>query len=1259
MATENLKFSHIFGLTGAVRNNLHFCEEGVVVYPCGSNTVIYRSDTREMELIPASFGTPFTAEAISCLSVSPNKRFIAVAEKSDRGVVSIYDSSTLRRRKVLNYAELESKEIIHICFSQDNKLCLTQGGAPDYSLVLWNVEKAVKVVASVKLAAPNNAAIYKADFCPADPFVICVTGQGVLRFFRILENSFRPATLSIKREPQDYVCQCWLPEDRVVVATENGELMIIENFEFKCVLSSSPSDGKRVGSIIAYSKGFIVGSAGGTLRIYERTDETREFYKLSKTFTIKTNLECTITNLAVSPSEDTLLCSTDDNQVYTFSLSNTDILKEDSMNFELLMAPFHGPGKSGSSQITGIDTCIWKPLVVTCGLDRTVRVWNYLEKSLELMKEFQEEAHSIALHPSGLYVIVGFTDRLRLCSILMGDIRCVKELSIKSCKECRFSNGGQHFAVVNSTTVQVYGTYTCELVATLRGHNGKVRSLYWRAGDRELATVGMDGSMFVWGVSLGTKEKEEIQPRCSFASGRGTADFARGYVVGTDLTIKEYEMQVGNGKTDMVLRSEVVVDAPLGESCLSGSGKILFAGTSTAKKPGVIKAFKIKQQGLEKGADKLPIHAGPVTCMRTSFDGQYLFTGSEDGSLAIFHIKDVEGKGAKGRDRETGGDFAEEILVYKSDLEEKQAQISALHHKVEELSMNNDYQLRLKDMQYQEKSKEVTNKFTAELEADAARYTQLMEEKKEMESEYEEKMSSLERKHTDEFRELEDGYNGKINVEIQRYETLVSEREEQNRKWDEENQALVDSHTEFLQNLTDDYDRKVESEQTQQASLSDDKDKMEVKFESVKELIEEDSELEVQELKGKYEGKLSAERKATLRLQGENGFMRKKYESMFKEVNDQKEEISSLLDKEKELYESIKGLEKDIQGHKKEIREREETIVDKEKRIYDLKKKNQELEKFKFVLDYKIKELKRQIEPRENEISDMRTMIEEMDLELEQYHKSNSALDLMIGELRLKMDGMNREIAAQKKVIETGDEFIGRFRVDLEECAKRIGSGSGKALKDEVARIYKVYARDDVAKGAEGRGAGGNGGGGKKGKKGKGKGGEGGEAVQTQYNRQREHLERSVESLKRKMAKDVELHNSDNGRLTRENVALTREMNELRREKKDLELQESNMEAQYGGGGGLAGGEPGGRPALGGLTPQPPSAVGRRSKQGSRVGGGSQASSSAKAGGRNVVAMLQVEEEVREQENIIRQLQERVESLKGMRGSGMGPEVVG
>lgn len=52
--------------------------------------------------------------------------------------------------------------------------------------------------------------------------------------------------------------------------------------------------------------------------------------------------------------------------------------------------------------------------------------------------------------------------------------------------------------------------------------------------------------------------------------------------------------------------------------------------------------------------------------------------------------------------------------------------------------------------------------------------------------------------------------------------------------------------------------------------------------------------------------------------------------------------------------------------------EREKTLSDKSRRIYELKKKTQELEKFKFVLDYKIKELKRDIGPKEEEIAKMK-----------------------------------------------------------------------------------------------------------------------------------------------------------------------------------------------------------------------------------------------------------------------------------------------
>ena len=53
---------------------------------------------------------------------------------------------------------------------------------------------------------------------------------------------------------------------------------------------------------------------------------------------------------------------------------------------EPLLTGFHvGP-------ILGMDVCIRKPWVVTCGMDKTVRVWNYLEKTCELSRSFNEEA---------------------------------------------------------------------------------------------------------------------------------------------------------------------------------------------------------------------------------------------------------------------------------------------------------------------------------------------------------------------------------------------------------------------------------------------------------------------------------------------------------------------------------------------------------------------------------------------------------------------------------------------------------------------------------------------------------------------------------------------------------------------------------------------------------------------------------------------------------------------------------------------------
>jgi WD40 repeat protein len=92
-----------------------------------------------------------------------------------------------------------------------------------------------------------------------------------------------------------------------------------------------------------------------------------------------------------------------------------------------------------------MDICVRKPLIVTCGADKFIRVWNYEDKTIETYKSFNEEAFCVSFHPSGYHIIVGLSDRLRLMNICVhnNQIKHFREIvPFKNCKEIKFSNGG-------------------------------------------------------------------------------------------------------------------------------------------------------------------------------------------------------------------------------------------------------------------------------------------------------------------------------------------------------------------------------------------------------------------------------------------------------------------------------------------------------------------------------------------------------------------------------------------------------------------------------------------------------------------------------------------------------------------------------------------------------------------------------------------------------------------------------------------------
>ncbi|OQS07328.1 WD repeat-containing protein 65-like [Thraustotheca clavata] len=1117
MSNATLVHRHIFGLKANVANVVTYVDDQMVAYPAGHTLVVYGLDDKKQKFITCTENT----EGITSLSVCPSRRFIAIAEKSERGVVSIYDLKTLKKRKVLTTSDSLSKTYVSMEFSSDNQLLLTQGGPPDWTLVCWNWSKG-KAIATIKLhstggGVPTNASsnpqyVTQCSFSNVDPSIVCCTGINMIKFFRIADTAFRPMPMA-RVDAQNFLCHTWLKqkEDEVVVGTAAGDLLLFRAGEFVCRLLASPGDSRSVVSMVSTSKGVIVGSDKSLVTLLVVNPDRNVPAVESLTFSKSIKVEAAtskVVGLTVSPNEDTVVAALSSAQVYIFPYQMKDSFKTEEI--EYLVTPFHRQGENGLLHVTGMDVCIRKPTIVTCSLDKTVRVWNYIDRTCEVYKQFTEEAHSVSMHPSGLHILVGFADKLRLMNVLMDDIRPFKEFTIKACRECQFSTGGHLFAAVNGNTIQVFSMNTCDLIANLRGHNGKVRSLYWNYDDSGLISAGMDGAVYQWDLDEAKRDGEFVQKGVPYFAAVCNREGTSVYAVGADKMMKEIEFPAST------LSKEFNAEVTLGQIVLSNSQRMLFAGAVESDKLGTVRSYKFPITG---EFTEFQCLSSPITRMRISFDDLYLLVCGEDGVVCIFEIRDKEGR-ARPKDGRENTVFAEEILVTKSDLEEKNTLMIELKNKVDELTLHNEYQLRLKDMNYNEHLKEVTEKFTHEIEQEKNKFELLREDKNDIEMEYEERVKQMEEKHEQQMQEIEAEYQQKIMKEVEKYQDVLQQREQQRAKWQQEQQVLINTHERYVSEVTEDFEQRLDEDRQLRMQMEDEREELQKEFIETRTQLEEDIDVEIEGLKKRYEDKLAAEREATLRYKGENGIMKKKFTALQKDIEDQRDAIKNLLEKEKNLFEQIKNLEKEIQALKREIRGRDETIGEKEKRIYDLKKKNQELEKFKFVLDYKIKELKRQIEPRENEIADMKEQIKEMDRELELFHKSNAQLDIMIGEQRKRLDKMQADITRNRKIIGDQQSLIRRFRCDLYDTVQSIQNP--KDLTQKVAQMFNKYVTTNI------------------------QAAEVDIDIQQEYSRQKEYLEKSVEVLKKKYTHDVTMHQQENNQARNENMALITEINEIR-----------------------------------------------------------------------------------------------------------------
>ena len=226
--------------------------------------------------------------------------------------------------------------------------------------------------------------------------------------------------------------------------------------------------------------------------------------------------------------------------------------------------------------------------------------------------------------------------------------------------------------------------------------------------------------------------------------------------------------------------------------------------------------------------------------------------------------------------------------------------------------------------------------------------------------------------------------------------------------------------------------------------------------------IEEEAWMKIEELKDKNKEDLTFQISKGIKDKAALQEVMSKYKTAFEKRDEMLSKITQLSDRSRSHEQKIRDLQNQIEAQKSEKEDRITTIEDKEARIIELKKKTQELEKFKFVLDYKIKELKRDIGPSKDNIQFLHEQVNKMAIEVKHFQRISDNLDLIVKDMKLRHKGLEEENSKCQIKLDRQALEKKRFREDVREVVTNIGDF--KKLKKGVIKLYKTYVLEETVR---------------------------------------------------------------------------------------------------------------------------------------------------------------------------------------------------
>lgn len=1031
----------IFGVRTDIREALHFWDERKVLYVAGHNVVEFNMEENQQKFYSPMDGSV----SITALTLSPKRVLMAFAEtqKAKSPIIHIYDN-TQRKRRSLIPTTIQANNVLSLAFAttKDERSILVLYGAPEFALIYWRWDSSA---CEATLHLNVNVGYPKCSFSPVDPGICILTGQKTYMFmkietrgdgksdtlaFTVIHNALQWKEKEISPHSNEYLTHCWTNDATLIIGTDQGELLVVDSMGFLVAIKKLPS---RIESIVPFSQGIIAGCKGPVVYTLEfLKDNTAEPLRILQTYPFK-NQENSIVCLGIKPNiEGTVICIMSNKQIIKLGLA--------TKKKEKLISGFHSKG------ITGLDVCVRKPLIVTCSEDKTIRIWNYIEKRQELkFRSAEIEPLSVAFHPSGLQIVVGCTDKFYVMNVFLRTLKASQDtISIKQFKEVSFSHGGHMLAVSHTNTLQVYNFYTMEMIPSLTITPAKIQAIEWYDDDSGFVTS--DQVNYVSLCQLDSQPVNMvISNKLTVSSVLKVPDSPIVLAAYSDQTIKEVTKDGVTKKLDLGCNPSQVA--------ITRNQKLFFVGVGETKMPGTVKYYKFPLTAGE--STDVQAHSEEIKRMKISRDDRFLFTVGKDGCVIVYEIKERE------RTRETKENalmYSDEILTDKAELNDVQQKLEDAKNKNKELSspkgIAQDQELGRLTRLIEDTLKKVRQKKVEFAESYAREQNDLSRLKSTQEEERKKKLNE----NTTELEKMKRDNLEAQSTKATEYSRKTIERENLFKQHQDSKENLVKQHNDIISELN----KKITDEKEKlRAEVEQKQKEKETKLGnqgSIIEQIEADNKTEIEEMQKEHSNQVQKLNEQVVKVRGDNQVNANKIDEGKKKVGELQRDIKELDEALRKTAEEEAKLHKENEQRNDVLDQKSKTIAEREQEIYEHKKEAQELEKFKFVLDYKIKELKREINPRELQIESLRDKTTQMDKKLKKFNKLNVFLGYRLKELQEGQKILQTDITNMREKLRKNAISI-KERLDaLDYCVQFIHYP--EKLKTAVIEKLEKYKKE-------------------------------------------------------------------------------------------------------------------------------------------------------------------------------------------------------